>query len=326
MLVANDPGVPGFNFKRYDVTTLGSVTAIMATLDSLCGLYVLRFADGDAYVGKSVNVAQRFLAHRDRWEDIVALEFTPWPREKLDDDELRLITLIEATTGVRNKTGAGRPGGEADVEITIDEVRHAVLPWDRSQRKTVATGEIDKARQRFWELTEHADYPLIRSLVARYLNETVPDPANTQRYLWNVTALPTTSRSRTSQRLLTMNCGKLETLFVVHTQVSKAEYALEVAVNVAIPRDHTDDDLLVEDGDAYAWRGGYKSQPVWTWRLTPERFATELDNNRFVSLAYELNVRLMRSGASPYQQYNNAELTSDLLNSAYLLQSSTNPP
>ena len=77
MLVADDPRVPGFNFKRYDVTTLGSVTAIVATLDSLCGLYVLRFADGTAHVGQSVNVADRFLAHRDRWDNIVALEFAP---------------------------------------------------------------------------------------------------------------------------------------------------------------------------------------------------------------------------------------------------------
>jgi hypothetical protein len=308
-----------FQFKRYDVTTLGSVTAIMATLKSLCGLYVLRFADGDAYVGQSVNVAQRFLAHRDRWEDIVSLDFAPWPLAKLDDDELRLITLIEATTGVRNKTGAGRPGGEQDVAVTVDQVRHAVLPWERGNRKTVITGEIDDRRQRFWDLSQHGDYPAIRSLVARYLDETVPDPANTQRYLWNVTALPSTAKSRTSRRLLTLNCGKLETLFVVERQLSETEYALHIAVNVAIPSGATDEDLTIDEDDAWAQRGGYKSQPVWTWRLTPEQFAAKLDSATFMELAYELNVRLMRSGASPYQQYHNVELASDLLNSAYLL-------
>lgn len=62
-----------FQFTRFDVTTLGSVTAIMATLKSLCGLYVLRSADRDAYVGQSVNVAQRFLAQ-------VRHAVLPWER------------------------------------------------------------------------------------------------------------------------------------------------------------------------------------------------------------------------------------------------------
>ena len=64
--------------KQYDVTNLDSIAPLFSVKDSQCGVYRLRFTDGDAYVGQSVHVVTRYVDHFKRWgREIESFEFFP---------------------------------------------------------------------------------------------------------------------------------------------------------------------------------------------------------------------------------------------------------
>ncbi|MBL8154086.1 MAG: hypothetical protein JNM70_07875, partial [Anaerolineae bacterium] len=69
-----------------------------------CGVYVLHFANGEHYVGKSVNVVRRYMEHRHFFRDIHALSFKPVARENAVSEEKTVTHDLEIHgTRLRNK-------------------------------------------------------------------------------------------------------------------------------------------------------------------------------------------------------------------------------
>ncbi len=301
--------------ERFDVSEISSISAIFAAEGYSAGLYVLRFADGEAYVGHAADVAAQFSIHRTEWKDIVAIEFASWPGENLTDGYDSLSTLIEPTTVLRVRTtDAQAPTPSSDT----------LFPADRSARTTITSGGTDDRTHRFWELSDHIAYPEIRSVVADYINSTIPDPANTQKYLWNVTALPTTAKATGRRRLLTINCGGLETLFITEITHEGDEIELDLTINTDVPEGKSDSDLEISNDSVIAGRGSYKSERVWSWSIDLGALWEEdvevdlgIDDDTFDDLAYALNVRLLAHKSSPYARYHNQHLANDLLAEAY---------
>ncbi len=95
------PSLATLKGTSFDVRHLDSVGVILVDQPSLRGLYRLTFANGDAYVGQAINVANRFTSHRRRWEDITQFEFFPIPEGDLNQPEKDLIHLTEANGNVR---------------------------------------------------------------------------------------------------------------------------------------------------------------------------------------------------------------------------------
>jgi hypothetical protein len=323
--MANDAPEPEYRFTSYTVAGLGTITPILAAEATLCGLYVLHFSDGQAYVGQSLNVAARFTAHARMWNDIETVDFAPWPAEDLDQAEDRLIELLEQTKELRNKQWVYLPGDDDDDDIPVEHARDIVLPWDRGARTTVDTGATVEQRLRYWELHRHNDYPALRAAIALYINETIPDPVNTQRYLWNISALPT--RSKYGRRLMTLHCGSLETLFVSENKLDDGSWYTTIRMNVDIPQDISDDDLTIDSDLFHALPGNYRNQRVWSWVFGLYDLIEEDINvdsvtggHDFFDLAYSLNVRMMRRGVSRYAQNHNQDLANDVLAEAYKQQ------
>jgi hypothetical protein len=77
-------------FKQHRVGRLYSVAHLFPKAER-CGIYVLTFANGERYVGQSVNVVTRFRTHRRTWNDIEFLDFCPCSRAKLDQLERAVI-------------------------------------------------------------------------------------------------------------------------------------------------------------------------------------------------------------------------------------------
>lgn len=172
---------------------------------------------------------------------------------------------------------------------------------------------------RFEELGRHDAYPAIRAVVAAYIIETISDPANTHPHLWNVSALPSTSKSKGMRRLLTLNCGGLETLYVTEYQQADG-IAIELTINVDVPAGWTDDRLHREGEGVWTVRPDYRSARVWAWNLDLAAlvdgdidFVSLTGEYDFERLAAQLNEGLMRRGRSPYARYHNAALAADLL-------------
>ncbi|MGV9414412.1 hypothetical protein ACWDOP_31300 [Nocardia sp. NPDC003693] len=172
---------------------------------------------------------------------------------------------------------------------------------------------------RFAELERHDAYPAIRSLVAAYIGDTIINPATTQPEFWNVTALPATARAKDQRRLLTLNVGGLETLYVTEFREA-AGIAIELTVNLDVPAGWTDEQLHLESEGVWTSRPDYRSARVWSWRIDLATlldddvdFQTLLAGNDFEDLAASLNAGLMSRGQSPYARNNNPALVRDLL-------------
>lgn len=59
------------------------------------GIYVLRFSNGEFYVGQAVDVTRRYAQHRKTYSDIEEIAFKPVPKDKLGEEERSLIGRLE---------------------------------------------------------------------------------------------------------------------------------------------------------------------------------------------------------------------------------------
>ena len=308
---------------RYDVSELDSIAHALRNQDIVSGIYRLVFTNGEMYVGQSVNVIRRFASHRRRWADIVAIEFWPLTADALDQAERELISATEQLATVRNIRDTALPRGHEDWEFRSSEGDSSLLPWDRARRPRITERLQSKDELRFAELSRHPRYAEIRELAGWYLEKLIPDPKSTQRYLWVISCLPSTSKRSGYRRLLVISCGNLETLIIDEHTVD-GQVFVEARINTDILED---DPELVESNpellDVYDYKYRITTARGWTFNIDylcriimgeeslPE-FEAMLDR------AYHLNVRMMRAGGTMYSRFHNRPLAADVLNAALM--------
>ncbi|MGV8874375.1 MAG: hypothetical protein ACOH2Q_17715 [Rhodococcus sp. (in: high G+C Gram-positive bacteria)] len=308
-----DAAPDAFAFERFDVTDAGSIATLFAAKELRSGLYVLHFANNEAFVGHSDSVAAQFAADRDTWADIEVLAFAPGTADQLG----ALRDLVSQLHRLREHPSEPTSIGDAPGVKTL-------LPKERAKRATLQNALVGRSRRTFWELSDHIAYPAIRSIVADYINSSIPDPANTAKYLWQVSALSDRHEATGPRRLLTLTCGGFETLRVDEIPHDDDEIELDLRINTNVPRDRTDEQLEVSNDTVSAGRGPYRDERVWSWSIDLGALLEEdvdvdlgIDDDTFDDLAYGLNARLMRSGKSTGAETHNHDLAADLLAEAY---------
>ncbi|CCQ15549.1 putative uncharacterized protein [Rhodococcus sp. AW25M09] len=317
MTTASTPA--GFAFERFDVADAGSIATIFAAKEHRSGLYVLHFANNEAFVGYSDSVAAQFAADRNTWSDVEALDFTPETSDKLE----QLTELVTQLTTLRERPSEPDAIGDAPSA-------KSALPKERAKRATLQNAAVGRSRRQFWELSDHIAYPAIRSIVADYINSSIPDPANTAKYLWQVGALSDQHDEAGPRRLLTLSCGGFETLRIDEIMHDDDAIELDLRINTNVPRDYTDGQLEISNETVSAGRGPYRDERVWSWSIDLGALLEEdvdvdlgIDDDTFDDLAYGLNARLMRSGKSTGAATHNHDLAADLLAEAYRQLSET---
>ena len=70
--------------KSIDTRDLDSLAPAFKRGESRCGVYRLRFANGEAYCGQATNVIRRYGAHRRHYPDIVGVDFFPFSKARND--------------------------------------------------------------------------------------------------------------------------------------------------------------------------------------------------------------------------------------------------
>lgn len=122
--------------------------------DQRCGIYCLYFTNGDYYLGQSIEVTKRFLAHRQTWDDISAITFKMVEREKLNKEEERLIKLLEREgfplRNIVHTTPGQVPFGMADFDV--------FMPAENQERWLTDQTYIDKSGQRLVNDAQRAKY------------------------------------------------------------------------------------------------------------------------------------------------------------------------
>ncbi|ROQ04255.1 hypothetical protein EDF54_2457 [Rathayibacter sp. PhB93] len=300
------------SFTRYDMSEAGSAATLFTDRTLLCGIYVLEFENGQRYVGQTRNIVSRYATHRRHHGDVIALTFASCRQTDLDHYEVLEIRRQEASHRLRNLALTGWPGGEDVLGVTVEEGKSILLPWEREKRGRVGEEGASTLPARFWELARRSDYDEMSAVLARYVCETIADPFGTQFALWTISALPSTKRTKTRRRLLTLSCGILETVFA---QVERE--VLLIVVNVdAETFDRASRPLTSQRPIALRSRStaAYKSARVAQYVFKSwHDFATALDYVPFVEAAYKLNTTMMRRGGSPLRRHHNTFFANDLL-------------
>lgn len=318
--------------KSIDTRDLDSLAPAFKRGESRCGVYRLRFANGEAYCGQATNVIRRYGAHRRHYPDIVGVDFFPFSKARLNEAEQILITETEQLMPLRNVMLAGRPRGDETIEIVTAAGSTVALPWEPERAKGPAKSLADEGEEKFANLLTHPMFPTLRSILGWYIALTIPDPAATAGQLWTATCLPSTNKSDNHHRLITISCGNLETLYITADhRMHDGSFYYTVRINTS-SLDNYEQFRDPESGMHRArWgasAGRYSNEHVGGFWFDPEDLDKithgEIDFpqlDAFVDAAYELNVRLMRRGSTMYSRFHNQKLADLLIAEAVIWES-----
>lgn len=268
--------------RLLDVSDMDSLASCFAGGQSRCGVYRIRFSNGDAYCGQTKDMVTRFNKHHRTYDDIVAVEFFPMSEKDLNEAERALISESERDTSLRNVMLTGRPRGEGDAMFVSVEGKTIKLPWDKERAKGAAASLEEATDKKFLQLLSHPQIDLIRYVLGWYISETIPDPAASARQLWTVSCMPSTSRTKTQQRLLTLSCGNLEVLYIIASRTLDVEgddYFVEVVINTSL--DEEPEKLFYPEAKAFSrWfveNGQYQVEEVTRFAFPLQNLALLID-------------------------------------------------
>jgi hypothetical protein len=212
-----------------------------------------------------------------------------------------------------------RPGGWGDLEMSCETGVAVSLPWDRAKRVTLAMEPSASPLSRFWQLTGRPDYEVLRSVLGLYVDQTIPDPVLTAQGQWTITALPATGRTKTWSRLLTFNCGPIETLFIGDVTLDGGEVLTVANLNISAETNRRELGRTLRDmaSPVHLRPNFYRASPVMTLEFDDlESLAAALTQPFVQEAAYALNVALMRQGSRVFSRFHNAPFATDILRAA----------
>lgn len=182
------------------------------------GFYLLGFADGDWYLGESVNVRSRMGQHKKTYGSevtTVRLLLQNLSKAGLRAHERTLIReLNEVAAGnVRNKAHAGVTAGVNELVEFLDEDEQQL--WlenprqfnatDDASLKAVSAAQEAKYKTNVRKFRERPDSAQLTGLLRLYLEAAVPAPRRTEFQSWNVSC-----GTYNGVRVYCVSVGKME--------------------------------------------------------------------------------------------------------------------
>lgn len=302
-------------FRSLEIDGRESISTDLNEAESF-GIYAYEFTDGTWYVGKSIDVRRRHTGHMHEYRHMVPplvpkrILWAPviGSDEDLDIAETEAIAWFEKQGySLRNVLKTGRPKGYLDVEIDLGNGWGVTIPWERSARpssqQTYSISEhSSEMKSKFLKLKSLPKYEEILGLVASYVFETIPAPAETAGKLWVATALPQTGDH---DRIICVSCQNAETLVICQNKNRIYGFLnLKRSESGKLPpfwkrrRNHY----------------GTLSNCYSMHFKSISQLKKTLENKIILECCYRANAELMRKGATMYKRFNNPYLVMDILN------------
>jgi len=306
-------------FRRWVIAPGTSLSIHFRPGEPRCGIYILEFADGQRYVGQSRDVVRRFADHSRHHPDIVAIQFRTVEQSDLDAAERQIVqNQRDAGHQLRNIDLVSRSWGDSVLDAVVDQ--EAQAGWAEGEPQTHPDDQrmlIAKRRRntlaKYQALQEVPAFDDAFDDVCTYVGRVIPWPSATDGRFWTVSAMPGTNRTRDSQRLVTVNCGRVETFVIIEDRVThEAGWFLNIEHGLVSPQDLPQDlrDTLVVGENGYRTTGT----------------VDQIDSGMAGSLAAWLNetpgleiaarqlaLNLMRKGPSWYARSHCDDLVDDVL-------------
>lgn len=266
-----------------------------------CGIYVLRFLNGDHYIGQSVDVVARFAQHRAEKDDIQSLSFLHTTPELLDKAERDAIRLAEqASCHLRNIQLVSIVLGETDLDLLVP--RQMQMEWLQDdefyERPSPRPNDTDVRRRHEKKapklfMSKHADD--IRSILEAYVKRCLPFACKTEFSFWTISCFPGSSSC-----LFRVNVNWQEVFTAWPAGEDDIEFAFQLRRTKFFEGMHSLEPLpaqmLLLDNRYDA--GGADQVRVQTF--SPVEVSSLLDTAWFRRSIKEFNLNLMRKGGNPY--------------------------
>lgn len=222
------------SFVSYDVKDRSSFAPFVRGRSS--GIYLFEFANGQRYVGQTINFAGRFPAHirgsdhHEPWEDITRLMVMDAKPADLNELEFQIIAWQkDEGYSLRNKTfnfGFEGPSqldeaipiidqlhwANGDSGYDIADIRRAA---DRALEGPTKLHQSTEGQQPWMDETVDDDtWPTVADAVCADLGaviaRAIPEAAELESIYWTVSDYPNT----VGGRLATLNVGSVEVLYI----------------------------------------------------------------------------------------------------------------
>lgn len=282
-----------------------------------CGVYVLMFTDGQAYVGQSVDVVRRYAQHCYVHQDIKALTFKEVCTDDLDREEQELIRVIEQTGyGLRNTVFSALPPIESDFDLVMDPSEQRLWltdldKYDTTGPRIINDGLRRKQAAKYKRFRENCGIDEIIENVRQYVRSGIPAIKRSEVSFWSLSCLPAYACSEITV-FMRLNIHWQEVLTVFREKQSGLDFfSLHVAAEPVEADVQLRDD--VPEVEIYEHRyvpGGHDQVNL----VVPCRALNMLMSRRSLRTAIRrFNHRLMKKGACNFARHHCLDLADTVL-------------
>lgn len=281
-----------------------------------CGIYVLRFANGEFYAGKSVEVTRRYVGHRIKHRDIEEITFRRVLERELNHEERNVIEQLESNgVPLRNITFASIPKGESDFDLIMPPAEQSRWLEDLSYVDDEGERLIDPDLRRRYErqferLLKMPYAQEVFDILQTYVKAGIPAIRRGEVSFWACSCLPTSnvySRINVNwQEVLTVFDSDGSLWFSFHLADSPLEEPFGDNPELLFERHPT----LVWEDHRYAPGGSDQIRLLIRGAENAKTFITDVDILPAIRL---FNLRLMQKGPCTYGRFHCMDLADVLV-------------
>lgn len=283
--------------------------------ESRCGIYVLRFKDGQYYVGQATDVTRRYAQHLKNHNDVQEIAFRILPKEKLNQIEQVTIKVLEsAGAKLRNIFFTSYPVGESDLDLVVpkteqEDFLHSFEPY-KLQPQILNLPEIRlKNAIKFRKLLNHTAFELsVLPVLNLYINKCLLKPEWTEMTFWSLTCMTKAFLDSDLIALCRINLYRCEVLTIWINFYGEIFYTFHLTRSL-LPKPVIRSLRLktLTCSDQIYERAGLDQVQVEVAGVSEA--LKLLDNDRVILAIRSFNLRQMQKGPTIYSRYHCLDLT-----------------
>ncbi len=287
------------------------------------GIYLLVFADGLFYIGKTADFVRRFAQHQKNHSNISEFYYQICRVKDLERVEEDLIHQAQSLgLPLTNIVHVANVLGETDLDLLFSVEEQA--QWlDVGQVAASENAKVNDAVQRlryrhkYEKFETHPEFATVTELLSMYVKACIPVPRRTEFTFWSVSCLPSTNAS-ISPRFSCISINEMETFVVGHQKGNPHRLWMFMIVSESIfRRDYVGSRRFIREyPSARISPSNYRAAGPDQLQIdfgNPEEMLRALTCPVVKLAAKELNLRLMRKGATMQHRYHCFDLADRLL-------------
>lgn len=309
-----------------------------------CGIYVLQFLTGEIYVGQAVDVARRYVQHRQNHPDIETIRFKKATQSDLNDIERNLIwTLEQNHFQLRNITFTSSPQGESDFDqiMSVEQQESWLLGNNQfiDAQQRIQTNELRRKYSRKFNKFQPLPFAnTVLKLLAMYVHCAIPVPKMSELVFWSCSCLPGNSREK-NRIIVRVNLNwqevfniyqkgdELITSWYLAESIFKDKYETQFVTrkprllftlvkSIFKDKYETQSSQLdqqfpdLDFDDNFYYPGGIDQLHVFCTNLQNSHLV--MQNQFFIAALRAFNMRLLKKGPNVYGRYHCPQLADEI--------------